>query len=124
VTGYRVDEEAVPPALPSGPARVRVVATAAAIGAALGWLLLVLRRRVEGTEVDAAEDLVDLLPGALVVDVPLLDDPSRRRVHVVREALTAGWVGVCLLGTVFAFAAYKGWIATPEWFRPWIGSGA
>jgi uncharacterized protein involved in exopolysaccharide biosynthesis len=124
VTGFRVDEEAVPPALPSGPGRARLIATAAVLGLGLGWLLLVLRRRVEGTEVDGPDDLADLVPAALVVEVPLLVDPSGRRVHVVREALTAGWVGVCLLGTVFAVAAHKGWIATPDWFRPWLGGGA
>jgi uncharacterized protein involved in exopolysaccharide biosynthesis len=124
VTGFRVDEQAVPPALPSGPGRGKLLASAVVLGLGLAWLVLVLRRRVEGTEVDEPDDLADLVPGALVVEVPLLADPSRRRVHLVREALAAGWVGLCLLGSLFAIAAYKGWIATPDWFRPWIGGGA
>ncbi len=124
VIGYAIEEDAVPPALPSGPGRVRLLLTAALLGLAIGYGLFVLRRRARGGEVWAAEDLADLLPSALVVRVPLLEDDSGRMRRTVRETALAGWTCLCLLGTAFALAAHKGWVTPPPWFRSWLGGGA
>lgn len=124
VIGYYVDEEAVPPALPSGPGRIRLLLTAALLGLAIGYGMFVLHRRARGAEVRSEDDLKDLVPTALVVRVPLLEDDSGRRSRAVREAALAGWTGFCLLGTVLALAWHKGWVTPPPWFAPWLGGGA
>ena len=74
--------------------------------------------------VETADDLVDLVPGAVVVTVPLLGvGPSTPKAFAKELALGA-FVLACVLLTAFALASFKGLITTPEWFRPWIGGGA
>ena len=71
--GYSIENRAVPPVAPSGPPRTRYLATAVALGLLLGYGLHLLRRRYVDTDlVTKPEDLADLVPGALVVSVPLL----------------------------------------------------
>jgi uncharacterized protein involved in exopolysaccharide biosynthesis len=121
--GFSVENHAVVPYTPSGPARKRYLLTAVALGLLVGYGLHLLRRRyVDEDQVTAPEDLADLVPGALVVSVPLLDDgPIRRRVGV-SDILCGAFVAVCLAATVFALGAHQGVIDAPPWFRSWLGT--
>ena len=123
-TGFKVESVAAAPALPSGPARVRWLAAAAALGLGLGYGVVLLKRRFNDRPVERAEDLADLVPSAVVVTVPLLGAGPVVPRAVAREAALGAWVVACVAVTAFSIAAYKGWIASPEWFRPWVGGGA
>ena len=123
-TGYKVENKAVPPALPSGPARVRWLGLALAAGLALGYGILLLQRRFEDVPIETVDDLIDLVPGAIVVTVPLLGVGPSTPNAFAKEIALGAFVLACVLLTAFALAAFKGFITTPEWFRPWIGGGA
>lgn len=123
--GFTIESRAVPPVQPSGPGRMRYLATAVALGLAIGYGLHVLRRRfLDEDLVRAPADLADLVPGALVVAVPLVGaGPAPRRLRLA-DVLCGAWVAVCLAGALFALGAHKGWIDAPAWFRPWLGGRA
>jgi len=122
VTGFQVTAWAVPPVKPSGPGRWRYLATALVLGLAVGYGLLLLTRRHEGTTVRTSEDLDDLFPAAVVVHVPRLGGkrppswPSR-----VKDAAVAAYVLGIGGASVYLLAAFKGWVAAPGWLRHFLG---
>ena len=123
--GFTLESRAVPPVQPSGPGRMRYLATAVAFGLALGYGLHVLRRRyVDDDLVASPADIADLVPGALVVAVPLVGEGPAPRRGVVVDWACAAWVALCLGGALFALGAHKGWVEAPAWFRPWLGGRA
>ncbi|MBL9088708.1 MAG: hypothetical protein JNM10_16335 [Planctomycetia bacterium] len=119
--GFAVESRAIPPVSPSGPSRTRWLASAVALGLGIGYGLHVLRRRYVDEDVVAdADDLADLVPGALVVSVPMLGaGPARRRGAWV-DLVCGAWVVVCIGVTAFALGCHRGWIETPSWFRPFV----
>jgi predicted nucleic acid-binding Zn-ribbon protein len=124
VVGYSVIEAAKAPATASGPARMRYLLTAVGIGLAIGYGLLLLKRKYEETTVATPQDLSGLLGSALVVSVPLLVEGRRPRRLPWREVALAAWVLAFLGGTALALAAHKGWVTTPDWLRPVFKAGA
>jgi uncharacterized protein involved in exopolysaccharide biosynthesis len=122
VTSYGVAAWAVPPVSPSGPGRVRILATAVAAGLLLGYLVLILRRKYGEGAVTRPEDVQDLVPEALVVRVPVLQADHHDRKARLREAGLAVYVGACLVVAGFSLAAHKGWVSPPEWFRGYLGN--
>lgn len=123
--GFAIESRAIPPVTPSGPSRTRWLATAVALGLGIGYGLHVLRRRyVDEDAVADADDLADLVPGALVVSVPMLDaGPVHRRGAWV-DLVCGVWVVLCVGVTAFALGCHRGWVPTPSWFKPWIGGKA
>ena len=125
--GFRIESAARPPSPdnPSGPARVRWLAMAIAAGAAFGYGLVFLRERFDEGLVETPSDLATLLPGALVVAVPLygegraVGDAPRIRAH---DWICGAWAATCLTGVVLVLAWHKGWLDVPAWFRPWLGA--
>jgi uncharacterized protein involved in exopolysaccharide biosynthesis len=125
VTGYRVDEPALAPARPTGPSRMRYLAAAVGLGLLIGYGLLALRRRYADQPVDAPFDLGDLLPGTLVVTVPLLGASGLPRRRFAWGDLVLGlWVLAALGGTVLVVAARKGMLEGPAWLLALVGKGA
>ncbi|MHC5010630.1 MAG: hypothetical protein ACYTG6_06710, partial [Planctomycetota bacterium] len=127
VTSYAIQQPAVPPSRPSGPNRLLYVLGAVGAGAAIGYGLMVLRRRFDRPGVFRAEDVMDLVPGAMIVRVPLLPDGRRRRWMTAvpfRDLALGGWVVLCLGLSALVFAAYSGWVQVPTWFREVIGISA
>jgi uncharacterized protein involved in exopolysaccharide biosynthesis len=117
-TGFDVKERAVVPPRPSGPQRWRFLAAAAGGGLLLGWLLLSLERRSREGLVSGSDDLEDLLPGALVVSVPLLGPGApRRHRRVLREVALATYVLALAGSAAFAFAARAGVVDAPGWAK-------
>ena len=92
-TGFGVDQWAVAPVSPSGPNRTRWLATAVALGLGIGFGLFKLLGRFEDGTIHAPENFADLVPGALVVLVPLLGEGGVRRKVSVRLDLVLGDVG-------------------------------
>ncbi len=125
--GFRIESPARPPSPdnPSGPARMRWLAMAIALGAAFGYGLVFLRQRFDEGVIDKPSDLADLLPAALVVAVPLYGEgrvsPEARRVRAL-DWLCGTWVLLAGLSTVAVLAWHKGWLDVPPWFKPWLGS--
>ncbi len=125
--GFRIESPARPPSPdnPSGPARTRWLAMAVALGAAFGYGLVFLRQRFDEGVIEHPSDLASLLPGALVVAVPLYAEgrvrPEGRRVSLF-DWLCGSWVLVLFTSTVLVLAWHKGWFEVPSWFRPWLGS--
>jgi hypothetical protein len=125
--GFRIESPARPPSPdnPSGPARSRWLAMAAAVGAAFAYGLVFLRKRFDEGVIDQPSDLADLLPGALVVAVPLYGEgrvaPEGRRVRA-HDLVCGAWVLACGVATVCVLAWHKGWLDVPAWFRPWLGA--
>ncbi len=124
VTSFHVSAWAVPPVEPSGPGRVRLLATAIGLGLLAGWGLLVLRRRLEGTVVWSARDLDGLLPGAVVVSVPRLGPGRRSRRGLAMELGATLYVSALLGATAFLLAAHKGWLPAPSWLESFLGGRA
>lgn len=125
VTGYRIEEWAVPPVLPSGPARWKYLAVALGLGLVIGYGVRSLRKRYEQPPVARPQELRELLPGALVVSVPLLPEGRRvRRGVPVRELALGLWVLVAVGTSALALAARKGIVHPPEWLRPIVGGRA
>jgi uncharacterized protein involved in exopolysaccharide biosynthesis len=120
--GFAVESRAIPPVSPSGPARTRWLATAIALGLGVGYGLHVLRRRYVDEDVVAGpDDLADLVPGALVVSVPMLGaGPARRQARWV-DVVCGAWVVLCVGVAAFALGCHREWIETPAWFRPYVG---
>ena len=125
VTGYRVDEWAVAPVLPSGPARWKYLAGALGLGLVIGYGVRSLRKRYEQPPLARPQELRELLPGALVVTVPLLPDGMRgpRRLPL-REVALGLWVVVAFGTSALALAARKGIVTPPEWLKPIVGGRA
>lgn len=122
---FQVANWAVAPVLPSGPGRMKWLASAVALGLGIGYGLTVLRRRFDEGMIEATSDVVDLVPlGALVVSVPMLGTPPMLRRDRRLDALCGAWVGGLLFATICVLAWHKGWMDAPRWFRSWIGGGA
>jgi uncharacterized protein involved in exopolysaccharide biosynthesis len=123
--GYSIEWYATPPTMPSGPARSRYLLTAVALGLLAGYgLHLVRRRYLDEDLITRPEDLAALVPGALVVSVPMLGEgPVARRIRLA-DVVCAMWVLACLAGAAFALGAHKGWLTPPPWFRSWLGAHA
>lgn len=122
---FQVGNWAVAPVLPSGPSRMRWLASAVGLGLALGYGLTVLRKRFDEGMVDGAADVLDLVPaGALVVSVPMLGVAHTERRDRRADALCGTWVVLCMVATGCVLAWHKGWLDVPAWFRPWLGGGA
>lgn len=123
--GFSVETPAVAPTKPSGPSRTRWLATAVLLGVGIGYGLHVLRRRyVDEDLVAGPGDLADLVPGALVVSVPLLGaGPTRTRARWP-DLVFGPLVAICLVATVFALGCHRGVFAPPDWFRPWLAGRA
>jgi len=130
VTEFDVDRWAVAPTEPTGPRRMRFFFTAIAAGLLIGYGLIVLRNRFEERTVNVADDLMSLLPGAMIVSVPLLPDGrgggggGAVAVHAVREAALTVWVLGCVGLSVLAIAAHRGLIEAPTWFSGLFGGVA
>jgi len=123
--GFAVETRAIPPVSPSGPSRTRWLATAVIAGLGLGYGLHLLRRRyVDEDLVTGPDDLADLVPGALVVSVPMLGSGAPRGRVGWADLGFGAWVALCLGATVFALGCHRGWIDAPAWFRPWLGGRA
>ncbi len=119
--GFAVESRAIPPVSPSGPSRTRWLATAVALGLGIGYGLHVLRRRYVDEDVVAdADDLSDLVPGALVVSVPMLGAGPTRRQGAWVDLVCGAWVVLCVGLAGFALGCHRGWIETPSWFRPFV----
>lgn len=119
--GFAVESRAIPPVSPSGPSRTRWLATAVALGLGIGYGLHVLRRRYVDEDVVAdADDLSDLVPGALVVSVPMLGAGPTRRQGAWVDLVCGAWVVLCVGIAGFALGCHRGWIETPSWFRPFV----
>jgi len=97
VTRYRVDAWAAVPVHPSGPARWRYLATALVLGSIIGYGLLLLQRKLEGDPLESVDDLAEIYPTAVVVEVPDLA-ANRRRLPRIRvgDVLMTGYVTACL----------------------------
>jgi uncharacterized protein involved in exopolysaccharide biosynthesis len=122
VTGYRVDDWAVDPVLPSGPARWKYLAGALGLGLMIGYGARTLRKRYEQPLLARPQELRELLPGALVVTVPLLPDGMRGKKRLpVREFALGLWVVIAFGTSALALAARKGIVTPPEWLRPIVG---
>lgn len=122
---FQVGNWAVTPVLPSGPSRMKWLASAIGLGLAIGYGLTVLRRRFDEGMVEGTADVLDLVPtGALVVAVPMLGVAHTERRNRRLDALFGSWVAACLFATICVLAWHKGWLDAPAWFRPWIGGGA
>jgi succinoglycan biosynthesis transport protein ExoP len=123
--GFRIESPARAPSPdnPSGPSRARWLALAIVAGCGVGWALGFLRRRFAEGAVESPSDLADLLPGALVVAVPLYDEgratPTTRRVTRL-DAICGTWVLLLGAATVLVIAWHKTWLDVPAWFRPWL----
>lgn len=125
VTGYRVDEWAIAPVLPSGPARWKYLAVAVGLGLVIGYGARSLRKRYEQPPLAQPHELRELLPGALVVTVPLLAEGRRpQRRLAFREIALGLWVCVAIGTSALALAARKGIVTPPEWLRPIVGGRA
>lgn len=122
VTRFRIAQAAVLPYKPSGPSRARWILSGLLIGGLLGYGLLLLRRRFLVVSAVTVSDLEALLPGAMVVTVPVLGPGERGpSAFSVREVLFGIWTLGCILLTVLAYAAYKGWLVAPQWLTGTIG---
>lgn len=122
VTGYRVDEPAYPPALPSGPSRWKYMAIAIGLGLLIGYGVRSLRTKFELPALREERELRELLPGALVVTVPLLSDGvSARRRLPLRDVALGLWVLVAVGTSALAYAAHKGMLNVPTWVKPLVG---
>lgn len=125
VTRFRIAQPAVLPFKPSGPSRARWILSGMLLGGLIGYGLLLLRRRYSVVSAVSAADLETLLPGAMVVTVPLMGPGVRGRALLsFREVAFGVWVFGCLLLTVLAYAAYKGWLTAPKWLTGLIGAGS
>ncbi len=125
VTGYRVDEPAYPPALPSGPARWKYLAIAVGLGLLIGYGARSLRTKFEVPALRDVRELRELLPGALVVTVPLLGDGlDRRRRLPLRDVALGLWVLVAVGTSALAYASHRGLVHAPSWIRPLLGGRA
>lgn len=125
--GFRIESTARPPAPdnPSGPQRMRWLAMALAVGAAFGYGLLFLRKRFDEGVIENPSDLAVLLPGALVVAVPLYGEGGStadgNRIRGL-DWLCGAWVLAAGGAAVLVLAWHKGWLEVPDWFRPWLGA--
>ena len=118
-TGYRVDTWATEPTNPVGPVRWRYLATALVIGALLGYALIHLRKRIEGTRVEEVGDVSDLFPDAVVVGMPDVGGGARGRRSKLRmgDLVAGAYVLGCIGLTLLAVAAQRGWEGAPAWLR-------
>ncbi|MCA9317464.1 MAG: hypothetical protein KDB73_18405 [Planctomycetes bacterium] len=125
VTPYQLVEPAVAPATPTGPSRKKYLVMALAGGLLLGYGLMLLRRRYDDSTVVDARDVAGMLPGALVVEVPRLEEgplvPVR---HVARDVVFGGWVAGCLCIAAMALAAHYGFMEAPAWLARLLHKGA
>ncbi len=122
VTPYTVTQEAVAPAKPSGPSRMKYLLSALVLGGLLGYGIMLLRRKFdEGSDV-TPDDIAGLLPGALVVSVPRLGSaPRRKSGGLMLDVVCATWVGALMGITVLAIAVHKHLIDGPPFIRSLIG---
>ncbi len=124
LTDFQIQERAVPPVSPWGPKRWKYLLTAVGMGLLISYGLVLLRSRYEEGTVASPDDLAALLPGALVVSVPLLGEGRRRwRLHLGQFALGA-WVLFCVGTSAYALAARKGLVTPPGFLRSLLGGGA
>ncbi len=122
VTGFQVTAWAVPPVQPSGPGRWRFLLTAFVLGFGIGYGLLLLKQRHEGTTIRTSKDLDDLFPAAVVVHVPLLGGKRRSSWGAVaKEAALASYVLAVGGASAYFLAAYKGWVGAPGWLQQILG---
>ena len=125
VTPYEIVERAVAPADPTGPSRMKYLILAIAAGGMIGYGLMLLKRRYEGTNVVDAKDIAALLPGALVIEVPRLEEGPLVPVRsVARDMVFGAWVAGCLGVAVLAMAAHKGLLEAPTWLAKILEKGA
>ncbi len=130
VTEFDVDRWAVAPTEPTGPRRMRYFFTAIAAGLLIGYGLIVLRRRFEESTVQDADDLASLLPGAMIVNIPMLPDGrggtagGAVAAHAARELVLTAWVVGCVGLSVLAIAVHRGLIEAPAWLSGLFGGAA
>jgi uncharacterized protein involved in exopolysaccharide biosynthesis len=124
VTPYQLVEPAVAPARPTGPSRKKYLVMAIAAGLMLGYGFMLLRRRYDDTTVVDARDIAGLLPGALVVEVPRLEEGPLVPVRsVARDVVLGTWVAGCLGVAVLALAAHYGVMEAPGWLGRLLHEG-
>lgn len=115
---YVVEREAQAPSEPAGPDRTRYLLTGLALGAALGYGLVLLRKRFHLPAISRAEDIYDLVTGAMIVSVPLLPDGSKKPAWWSRirphELMLGAWVAFCIVATVVLLGAQAGSIDLPN----------
>ena len=124
VTPYQLVEPAVAPAQPTGPSRLKYMIMAIAAGTMLGYGLMLLKRRFVGSNVVDAKDIAGLLPGALVIEVPRLEEgPIVPVASVAKDIVFGSWVAGCLGVAVLAIAAHKELLEAPAWLAKLLGKG-
>ena len=122
VTPFAIIQPAQPPVDPHGPRRMKWLVLAMALGVGIGYGLMLLRRRFERNTITRVDDLAGMLPGALVVPVPRLEQgPILSPTHLARDVVMGGWVVLCLGITGMAVATHRGMLEGPEWLRAMIG---
>lgn len=127
VTPYNVAQWAVAPPEPTGPKRMSFLLTAIALGAGIGYGLLLLRRKFEVPTLTSVDQVTRLVPGAMVVAVPMLGESGAvapPRIHWVRDSVLWLYVLAGIAVTAMAVLAYKGVIEAPTWLAGLIsGTG-
>ena len=122
VTPFSIIQPAEPPVDPHGPRRLKYYAMALLAGLGIGYGLMQLRRRFERNNITSVDDLAGMLPGALVVPVPRLEQaPVVDPLAAVRDVAVGAWVLACLGLSVTAMATHRGLIEGPQWLRAMIG---
>lgn len=125
VTPYQLVQPAVKPVQPTGPSRKKFLLLGLAAGFLLGYGVMLLRRRYEDSTVVSARDVAAMLPGALVVEVPRLEEgpliPAR---SVARDVVFGSWVLGCLAVTAMALATHAGSLDAPAWLARLLARGA
>jgi hypothetical protein len=118
---YLVEQRAVPPSSPSGPARVKTMVAAIGIGIGIGYGLTLLGKRFKPPIVDRPFDLADLVGDALVVTIPRLPAPSegtpRRRLRLGR-LVPWGYAAACVGLATLAWGTFLHWWPAPSWLDP------
>ena len=125
ITPYQLVQSASVPVKPSGPSRMKFLILAIGAGLAIGYGLMLLRRKYDASTVVDAHDIGGLLPGALVVEVPRLEEgPLIPAGSVAKDFVFGAWVAGCLGVTAIAVLAHRGMIDAPGWLDQILKGGA